>query len=291
MGEVGQEGLIRGFFKRAKDSRQEQPRIDEAKGGRKIEADSFEELYKKIEDLGSITGSKKTYAAEELKKIIEAVRKDDMGAEYITRQADLRGVVQKLLSKEFIASISPMMNKFKTRLANGDGEAYEGTVENFLWQHVRYGKELEKRGGELFRGYLMIEPTDFPTALEILSQMAEERLKIRKTTRFKWLLNPRLINLKEEDPRIVLYALDLEDIQEMLTILSQDHRWQRIESKRNKRYDGLASRRPGTNSFIDKDGKEWRSLNYNDRPGYSENEAADPNWRNYKEGTPTQRVA
>jgi hypothetical protein len=64
-------------------------------------------------------------------------------------------------------------------------------------------------------------------------------------------------------------------------------KWQQFEERRNKKNNGIGPRRPGTNAFIDSLGKEWRSLNYNDQPGYSEHQAADDQWREKKIGTPS----
>lgn len=76
-------------------------------------------------------------------------------------------------------------------------------------------------------------------------------------------------------------------MQNILNALAQNHQWQTIEQNRNVKFNGRAPRRPGTNAFIDPSRREFRSLNYNNKPGYSENEAVTPYWRLQKVGTPT----
>lgn len=182
------------------------------------------------------------------------------------------------------------------------------TVGNSIWQEVRFGEGLKGSDNQQYRGYLMVEPQKFPLALAILAKTAEERKTRGKTTEFKWLLkteDPDWINkitsgqewkpkeigeyshLKSEDPRIALYADTPQDILNILNALAQNQQWKTIEEDRLKTSEGKAPRRPGTNSFVDPSGKEWRSLNYNNKPGFSELEAQNPSWRNLKSGTPT----
>lgn len=185
------------------------------------------------------------------------------------------------------------------------------TVGNSIWQEVRFGEGVKGNDNQLYRGYLMVEPEKLPLALGILSKLAEDRKTRGLTTEFKWLLkpedpdwinkitsgqewNPREIGdysyLKPEDPRIALYADKPQDIQNILNALAQNPQWRTIEEGRIKTYEGKPPRRPGTNSFIDPSGKEWRSLNYNNKPGYSEGEAQNPHWRDLKVGTPTRNL-
>lgn len=181
------------------------------------------------------------------------------------------------------------------------------TVGNSIWQEVRFGEGLKGSDNQQYRGYLMVEPAKFPIALAILAKTAEERKARGKTTEFKWLLkteDPDWIDkitrnewkqkeigeyphLKPGDPRIALYADSPQDIQNILNSLAQNPQWKTIEEDRAKASEGSAPRRPGTNSFLDPSGKEWRSLNYNNKPGLSEWEAKNPQWRDLKVGTPT----
>lgn len=181
------------------------------------------------------------------------------------------------------------------------------TVGNSIWQEVGFGESLKGNDNQQYRGYLMVEPAKFPLALAILAKTAEERKARGITTEFKWLLKtedpdwidkatknawkPKEIgeypHLKPEDPRIALYADTPQDILNILNALAQNPQWKTIEEDRAKTSEGKAPRRPGTNSFIDPSGHEWRSLNYNNKPGYSEWEVKNPNWRGLKVGTPT----
>ncbi|OGK19342.1 hypothetical protein A3G67_00365 [Candidatus Roizmanbacteria bacterium RIFCSPLOWO2_12_FULL_40_12] len=189
-------------------------------------------------------------------------------------------------------------------------EALVDVKGNAYWQQVRYGEDLGEHDADLYRGYLMAEPQDFPQALDALAKIAHDRLQTGKTTMFKWLLSSEIRemiaratseeamlqdiggydNLKPEHPRIVLYAKDPKEILEILQGLAKDQRWDQIEQSRNEANGGSAPRRPGTNAFIDTSGKEWRSLNYNDAKGYSERQADDPSWRDKKAGSATGPV-
>ena len=200
-------------------------------------------------------------------------------------------------------------DKFNGLLQKGIiDEVKVGTVNNNIWQQVRYGEGTKgKDDQEIYRGYIMVEPQRIPLALGILSTVAEQRKNQGKSTEFKWLLkteDPDWINkaangqwqpkeigeypyLKPDDPRIAIYANSMQDIQEILRTLVQEPQWLRIEEERIQKYGGHPPRRPGTNSFIDEAGREWRSLNFNDKPGLSESEAQNPQWRSLKTGTPT----
>lgn len=168
----------------------------------------------------------------------------------------------------------------------------------FTWQQVGMGKYPDKDGGDLFRGYCMIEPEDIPQAVEILLKLGKDRLQSGKSTNFKWLLKRDRTGLamdgmdeelgdyqtlEKTDPRIAIYADDPREIRDILSALSRDPHWQDMEQRR---VAVAADRRPGTNAFVD-GGREYRSLNYNEVPGYSEDQADDPSWRERKVGTPT----
>lgn len=219
---------------------------------------------------------------------------------------------QPELNEDFRLIIGLWRNKFKELLKNNIvSDVKEGMINNFLWQEVRYGEELKTKDDQsLYRGYLMVEPKSFPLALAILSEIAEKRKSQGRSTEFKWLLNtedPDWISkvtsgqwkpkeageypyLNPNDPRITLYADSLEDIQEILGALAEHPQWEGIEGKRAEKFVGLPPRRPGTNSFRDKAERPWRTLNYNDKLGFSEQEANNPQWRMIKEGRPTGAI-
>ncbi len=195
---------------------------------------------------------------------------------------------------------------------NGEVQISPGflTAGKFLWQHVTYGDSLQKHSDDLYRGYAMIEPEDMPKALDILMHIGEQRKAEGKNTDFKWLVmtypkhgnaadmaqyvsNPDNVGqyneLTSTDPRIAVYADEQSEIQEILRTLAETPEWKEIEVNRIKRNGGKPEntpRRPGTNAFTH-NGREYRSLNYNNQPGYSESEAADPNWRDNKTGSKT----
>ncbi|MBI2596082.1 hypothetical protein HYW46_05110 [Candidatus Daviesbacteria bacterium] len=165
------------------------------------------------------------------------------------------------------------------------------TGGKFLWQEVTYGPDRRLDGDHCFRGYLMIEPEDMPKVLSILTRVGRARKTQGKSLDFKWLLNtwdktynydPSNVGryaLEPTDPRIALYADSTQQIREVLSVLAANPEWQAIEQRRIDKMGGRlenAPRRPGTNAYIDTTGREWRSLNFNDQPGYSEDEAHDP---------------
>lgn len=179
-----------------------------------------------------------------------------------------------------------------------------------VWQRIAYGPERLKDSHNSYRGYLMVNPTDFPQVLEVLQRVAIQRSQNNKTTEFKWLLASgptrehiyddglqigKYLELEASDSRIVITADSSSEIKEILTALSIQPEWKTIELNRNDQFKltlPRAPRRTGTHALIVEQGKrrvEWRSLNYNDKPGYSENEAQDPNWRDHKDGMATLR--
>ena len=176
------------------------------------------------------------------------------------------------------------------------------TGAKFIWQEVTYGPSRTLNSDNCYRGYLMIEPEDMPKVLPILIQLGEQRKAGGKRLDFKWLKRTfsysgtatKITNigqyqeLNPTDPRIAIYGDTQEEVQEILATLANNPEWQSIESKRTNKFGGTerTPRRPGTNAVII-NGTEYRSLNYNDKPGYSEDEAQDTNWRAQKQGTPT----
>jgi len=185
------------------------------------------------------------------------------------------------------------------------------TADKYIWEEVIYGPEMTKGSDELYRGYLMIEPEDMSRVLAILRTLGNIRRGRGQRLDFKWLQMTRPafptdeernryladINnfgkynqLEPTDPRIAIYGETSEEIQQILTELVKNSYWQYVESGRLTKFLGaIPPRRPGTNAFIYKD-QEYRTLNFNDHPGYSENEAADPNWRDKKNGSHTQMI-
>ncbi|PIR58586.1 MAG: hypothetical protein COU70_00005, partial [Parcubacteria group bacterium CG10_big_fil_rev_8_21_14_0_10_35_15] len=180
----------------------------------------------------------------------------------------------------------------------------------YVWQEVIYGKERQKSGDDCYRGYLMIESTDFPKALEMLKMIGDKRKEEGKRLDFKWLLMTppdglivdkwaeyvkdeknfgKYNGLEAIDPRIVIYGDDAAEVQEILSTLAENPGWGEIEKNRINASGGKpenAPRRPGTNIYSFQN-KELRSLNWNDKAGYSEYEAADPDWRENKIGDKT----
>lgn len=242
-----------------------------------------------------------------LQKLIPIEEFRVLQASQQTENEDLLGGAE---SKDPKHDITGWRNRFIKLVELGVADKVdEGMVENFKWQQVRYGEGVKGKSDQLYRGYLMVESEAFPLALGILARIARERKTQGKTTEFKWLLKteepdwidkvisgqdwkPKEIGdyqyLNPEDPRIALYADTLQDVRDILSTLVQHPQWQGIEEIRNRKYGGNAPRRPGTNSFQDASGKEWRSLNYNDKRGLSELEAKDPQWRDQKQGIQTQ---
>lgn len=187
------------------------------------------------------------------------------------------------------------------------------TGGQYWWQDIIYGPRRESEGDEnkTYRGYLMIEADDFPAALELLKTIGEKRKGEGKRLDFKWLLmtypnltdinkwgeflsNPdnigRYDNLELGHPRIVIYGDSSTEIEEILISLVETSDWQEIETNRIKACGGRpenAPRRPATHAFEHK-GVSYRSLNWSkDVTGVSEDEAADPNWRDKKDGLKT----
>jgi len=156
----------------------------------------------------------------------------------------------------------------------------------------------------------MIEPQDFSKAIDILKSVGSKRKDEGKRLDFKWLLMTIPPGITQEQwveyiqnngnfgkydgleltsPRIVIYGDDAAEVQEILLSLAENPDWEKIEKNRVDTAGGKsenAPRRPGTNAFIFNK-REWRSLNWNNKAGYSEDEAADPDWRKEKEGGKT----
>lgn len=166
------------------------------------------------------------------------------------------------------------------------------TGRYMLWQSVTYGYPGTKSYDEKFRGYFMIEPVDFPITLALLDKIALERLQKDKSTSFKWLLmtypsignvgkyvvDPSNIGsyseLQPTDPRIVLYANEKEEVAEIMSKIAADPQWEKAEAHRRTIFDSRKLPIPirGTAAFVDGNGREWQSLNFNALPGTSESQ-------------------
>lgn len=185
------------------------------------------------------------------------------------------------------------------------GKNYKGifsTADKYLWQIEGYGNKLKNESDDLYRGYLMVEKENIPAMVEILREIAKEKVKQNKNLSFKWLIGKGDVNrinkeksygeyenLQDPDPRIVIYGDTAENIQDIIKELTTDTRWAESIRKLSEKRSGKA-RRPGTNAYIDPEGREWRVINYNDKPGYSEDEAKDVDWRNKKLGSKSVRT-
>src|SRR3989344_4999642 len=206
-------------------------------------------------------------------------------------------------------SLQSVAHNLRELAKSGDiklGEVFP-TLGKYNWQSVLYGSEQLRDSDNSFRGYLMIDSQDIPQAMNLLMRVATQRVLEGKRTHFKWLQSIHPINspdylkfiqddknlgtytgLNPTEPTIALYGDRLEEVREILESLAQIPEWQTIEAHRAAAFGGAehAPRRPGTNILI-VNGQEYRSLNFNDQPGYSEEEAQDPNWRDQKEGSAT----
>jgi hypothetical protein len=64
------------------------------------EATNFDDLYKLINLQGGLKGSSQEYSPDILKEIINKVRNNEIGLNYVTRTNGLRSVVEKLLNNQ-----------------------------------------------------------------------------------------------------------------------------------------------------------------------------------------------
>ncbi len=190
---------------------------------------------------------------------------------------------------------------------------FTGANGEYGWEEVRMGSPVKADSDHAFRGYLMVEPNDIPLAMQILLKKAPQLLAQGQGVDAKFLLMklPQFADVAErnkyinnrdnlakyegltpEDPRIALYGDSQAAIEAILTVLAEDPQWQDIEQRRLDAFGGSdhTPRRPGTNALVHK-GREYRSLNYGNIRGYSEDEAADPAWRDKKIGEQTVPLA
>lgn len=170
----------------------------------------------------------------------------------------------------------------------------------YWWQRLEFGNvTLPAEGGQCFRGYLQVDHGQIPEAVKRMIRVAEDRSSEGKATCFKVLLAKVRVECIEnfmeykigvfqetspDEPVICLYSIDKNGIEEIFNALIGNGKWQEIESARTS-----YCRRKGTSSYFDQAGKEWRSLNCNTGPGYSEDtvEAYQDDWRDHVIGTKT----
>lgn len=173
---------------------------------------------------------------------------------------------------------------------------------SFLWMGVSYfpGKRYYNDRMGNFRGYVMVEPPDLPTALDILHPIGQQRREQGQKLDFKWLIGKSnrgqlpqegvYDDLHPADPRIAIYGLDHKEIQDILHSIASNPLINFLEENRSQAYGGrrYVPRRPGTNAF-EHDGKIFRVLNYNDYAGLSEDVVdANPDWRQWAYGDATE---
>jgi len=171
-----------------------------------------------------------------------------------------------------------------------------------LFQHRTYSRNLEETGmrdEDLWRGYLQVELSDLPEMVEILKKMGKTMADRDESLSFKYIYATaekiaegivigEFQGLKEDDPRIVVYFKDKESRQKFFDELVKDHYKDMVEM--SSRRSGKP-RRPGADVMIDTStNKEFRHLEMLGQPGFSEDVAADPDWRNKVRGEHTQRT-
>jgi len=64
------------------------------------QSESFDELYAALDKLGGLTGSKRPYSSEELKVIIEGVRRGKLPLRGVTESGGLHDKVRDLLAEK-----------------------------------------------------------------------------------------------------------------------------------------------------------------------------------------------
>ncbi|MBI2053119.1 MAG: hypothetical protein HYT41_00020 [Candidatus Sungbacteria bacterium] len=64
------------------------------------QSETFDDLYAALDKLGGITGSKRPYSSEELKAIVEGVRRGKLPLGAVTESGGLHDKVEELLEKE-----------------------------------------------------------------------------------------------------------------------------------------------------------------------------------------------
>jgi hypothetical protein len=187
----------------------------------------------------------------------------------------------------------------------------------YSWQLIARGPETTESlpFSHTYRGYLQVDPEQMPQAVECLSELARQREAQGKSTEFKFCfcnfslansgfmrmyraeietkqqLSANIVghydNRQADRPLIALYGRDLAQILEILDGLSRSPAWARIEAERSSN-----ARREGSNAYIDRNGREWRSLCFNRQPGCAEDFIAQhPDWRAAVQGKATSQIS
>lgn len=186
----------------------------------------------------------------------------------------------------------------------GTGIFSTGPGWRFLWMGVSYfrGQRYYNDPMGNFRGYMMVEPPDLPTALDILHTVGQQRRERGKKLDFKWLIGKSIegqspqagtyADLLLTDPRIAIYGLDYTEIQDILRSIALDARINSLEENRSQACGGrkYVPRRPGTDAF-EHNGTIFRVLNFNPFAGFSEHVVEkDPDWRKWAQGDATENL-
>lgn len=166
----------------------------------------------------------------------------------------------------------------------------------------------------LFRGYAQVDYQQIPAAVQVITKLASQRAAEGKSTAVKVLIARRKTEIKVSSqsgrltpadwtvlerscgyyqpaspamPMIAFYAVNRAEILEFLESLSLDPNWQIIDRERAQK-----NRRAGTSSFTNSQGREFRTLNYNEVAGNAEDvlrfaEEQGVDWRHLVRGMDT----
>jgi uncharacterized protein YukE len=129
--------------KSARSNAEERPvKIDEAQ--------SFEELYSTIDQMGGLPGSSRHYSAEELKGIIDRVRAGELGLDTVTSTDGLRKTVARLTRAQANENIPRQKDNVREISKDDVENSRIGTIEST--QSVEQMKALVEGKGYLFEG-------------------------------------------------------------------------------------------------------------------------------------------
>jgi hypothetical protein len=162
-------------------------------------------------------------------------------------------------------------------------------------RYVRFGQPRKTAGQQrestAYRAYLLITPESIYPALQRINKLGQLRLKDGKHTEYKFRYpmavkqkHPRLKEISNRqnealyidnamDAIFTLYADTQEEILEIFQELTEKFGWQQLEDIKNETSLGINIRKPqkGTTRFA-KQGSEFKTLEYNASPGFSENQ-------------------
>lgn len=174
----------------------------------------------------------------------------------------------------------------------------EGSL--YIFQGRSFGTSPENQADhEHWRAYLQVEIEDIPEMVEILNKIGQDMSSHNETLDFKFLTatcsdisqginTGKYPNLKDGDPRVVLYFSDQNKRTEVLRRLSTEYYDQMLSMSINRQDK---ARRPGSSVFYDgRTGKEFRHINLLDQAGYSENVAQNKDWRSNARGSRTTNI-